>query len=564
LILLAAFGGIHAYFVTWTNNPEVRLIQRADLAAAARWLDEHQGSARALVSAEFANDLDRGAFNLVARHPNRAQFFHGADTFVLPARTNAYIVNPRSGPAHESLAKQFLTGAPVFETKLADGTPEVQIYELTEDEIQILRTTRGMNTVAQTQDGQIAIRDAFLPRGAKTGEVINGELWWEIRSPQVTDADGLMWVAALQDKQNYSWSEISTLGYTPSQWQTDDLVVSRLPLQIPVDAPPQLFGLNIALTSNHGALALAQNGQAAASFVRLGEAQVERGPVPASKPDLEVRYPSKAKFGDLQLLGSDAVGEIAAGDTWRLVLFWQANAKISSNYKLRLVAATAEGQEITRQEETLVDEYPTKRWRAGEYVRSIHDLQIPEDAPRGKAIIRVSLWTPDGKPVGRADGAPIAGIEIGGRAHIFEKPRPQSGYAARFGDAIEMIGYDLPQKNFRAGEPFRVTLYWHALKPAAKAYTVFVHVLDANGRVIGQKDAPPLDGAAPTDSWQPNEYIADAYAFDVAPNALKGAASLEIGFYDGVTGNRLPVSDENGVTQGDHLVIEGLSVVGDQ
>lgn len=564
LVLLAAVGGIHAYFLTWANNPEVRLIQRADLAAAARWLDEHQGSARALVSAEFANDLDRGSFNLVARRPNRAQFFQGADTFVLPARTNAYVVNTRSGPVHETLAKQFLTGASVFEAKLADGTPEVQIYELTEDEFQILRTTRGLSTVAQTPDGQIAIRDAFLPRGAKTGDVVNGELWWEIRAPKVMDADGLRWVAALQDDRNYVWSEISSLGYTPSQWQTDDLVVTRLPLQIPVDAPPQLFGLRIALTSNHGALALAQNGQPAASFVRLGEAHVERGPVPASKPDLDVRYPSKAKFGDLQLLGSDAVGEVAAGDAWRLVLFWQANAKISSNYKLRLTALTQDGQEITRQEEILGEDYPTRKWRAGDYVRTIHDLPIPKDAPRGKAVIRVSLWTPDGKPVGRADGAPIAGIEIAGRARVFEKPNPQTERVMRFGNAIEMVGYDLLQKNLRAGEPFQVTLYWHALKPADKAYTVFVHALDGNRRVIGQKDAPPLNGDAPTDSWQPDEYIADTYTFDIAPDALKGAASLEIGFYDAVTGQRLSVSDENGVIQGDHVGIEGLSIISNQ
>ncbi|TAH49929.1 MAG: hypothetical protein EYC68_15255 [Chloroflexota bacterium] len=561
LILLAAFGGINAYFVTWTNNPEVRLIQRADLAIAARWLDEHQGNARALVSAEFANDLDRGSFNLVARNPNHAQFFQGADTFVLPARTNAFIVNPRSGPISEIFRKQFLQDAPVFTSKLADGTNEIEIYELTEPEFQILRTTRGLNNVAQTQDGQIVIRDAYLPGGARTGEILNAELWWQIFAPRVSDADGLAWVGSLQDKMNYIWSEVTSMGYTPSQWQRDDVVVSLLPLSIPVDATPQEYSLNVALASNAGTIPLIKNGAPPASPIQLAETTIARGETPKEKPELDVRYPHREQFGEIEFFGSDAVGEAEAGGSWRVILFWKADEKISENYKLRLIAMTEDGQEITRQEEVLLKGvYPTRQWRAGDYIRSVHDLQIPEDAPRGKAVVRVALLNSDGSPIGRADGAPIAGIEIVGRARNFEKPNPQTVRVTRFGDAIEMLGYDLPRTNLRAGDEFKLTLYWHALKSADKAYTVFVHLLDANGKVIGQQDMQPLQGDAPTNAWQPNEYLADAYAFTIALDARQGAAAVEIGLYDPVTGQRLTVTDAQGTVVGDHLLIEGLNV----
>lgn len=561
LVLFAAYGGISAYFVTWTNNPEVRLIQRADLALAARWLDEHQTDQRALVSAEFANDLDRGAFNLETRKQNNTQFFQGTDTFVLPARSGAYIVNPRSGPINASFKKQFLTDAPVYTAKLADGTPEVEIYELTEDEFQILRTTRGLQTIAQTQDGQISIRDAFLPEGVRTGETLGAELWWQIGKPQVSDADGLAWVGSLQDDLKYTWSEVSSLGYTPSQWQTDDVVITQLPLSVPVDAPPQSYTLKVALTSQHGTLPLIKNGEPPASPLALGQVSIERGDVPKEKPDLDVRYPSQVKFGDIHLLGSDAEGEAGAGGAWRLILFWKTDTKLSANYKLRLTASTEDGQEIAKQEDTLLKGiYPTKQWRAGDYVRTISDLQIPSDAPRGKAVIRVSLWTTDEKPVGRADGAPIAGIEIVGRTHEFNKPTPQTARVTHFGDAIELIGYDLANVKLKPGEPLKISLDWHALKPADKPYTVFVHLLDANGKVIGQQDAQPMNGDAPTDSWQTNEYISDPYTFTIAPDALRGAASLEIGLYDPVTGQRLPVTDEMGNGVGDHLVIQGLTI----
>lgn len=562
LVLLAAFGGINAYFVTWTNNPEVRLIQRADLATAARWLDEHQGDARALVSAEFANDLDRGAFNLVARKQNRAQFFQGADTFVLPAHKNAYVVNTRSGPVNDSLRSRFLTGAPVFETKLANGDPEVQIFELSTQAIESLRTSAAADAEIKTEDGQIALDSTQLHfDNLRSGDTMPLELWWQIAAPTVTDADGLRWNGQLQDAMHYVWSEASSLGYTPSQWQTDDVVITQLKFPIPADALLQQYTVGVGLSSNQGVIPLLRGTQPAAPFVEIGGGSLVRGPVPETKPELPIRYPSKAKFGDIQLLGSDAAGEAAAGGAWRLVLFWQTNARISSNYKLRLTALTEDGKEITRQEDILLKGiYPTKQWRAGDYVRSVHDLQIPEAAPRGKAVVRVSLWTPDGKSVGRADGAPIAGIEIAGRTHTFDRPNPQTSSGARFGDAIEMVGYDVAQTTFRAGQPFDVKLYWHALKPADKAYTAFVHVLDANGRVIGQKDAAPLNGEAPTDSWQKDEYIADTFTFAIAENAPAGAASLEIGFYDPVSGQRLAVTNANSAGQGDHVLIKGLMV----
>ncbi len=563
LVLFAAVGGIHAYFITWTNNPQVRLIQRADLAIAARWLDEHQENQRALVSAEFANDLDRGSFNLEARTPNRAQFFQGSDTFVLPARTRAFIVDTRSGAINDAFKREFLNAAPVYESKLADGTTEVAIYALTEDEFQILRTARGLNTTAQTQDGQIQIRDFVIPDSAKSGESVRGELWWQIQQPQVTDADNLSWTVRLRDAKNYDWIEATSMGYTPSQWQPNDLIISAFNFQLPVDIPPALaLYPYITLTTRAGEVPLSSSSVASnTSGIALGTVGVEQGALPQDKPDLPVRYPSKAKFGDLQLLGSDAVGEAAAGGAWRLVLFWHANDQLPSDYKLRIVATTQDGQEISRSEETLLDSlYPTSAWRSGEYERTIHDLSIPADAPHGKAVVRVSLWTPDGKPVGRADGAPIAGIEIVGRARNFDKPIPQTPQLAHFGDAMEMVGYDLDKTELYPGQPLNLKLYWHALQPADKSYTVFVHLLDANGKVIGQKDAPPLQGDAPTNSWQKDEYLADMYSFDVASNAPSGAASLEIGFYDPTTGERLSVTDANGQPLGDHLLIKGLMI----
>jgi hypothetical protein len=174
--------------------------------------------------------------------------------------------------------------------------------------------------------------------------------------------------------------------------------------------------------------------------------------------------------------------------------------------------------------------------------------------------VRVFLLDAEDKPIGRADGAPIAGIEIGGRARVFEKPNPQVARVARFGDAAEMMGYDLPQTKLRASDEFHLTLYWHARNATDKPYTVFVHVLNANGVVVGQRDAQPLNGDAPTNTWQSGEYIADAYSFSIRADAPRGAATVEIGLYDSLSGARLPVTDADGNSLGDHWLIQGLNI----
>lgn len=564
LVLLATFGGINAYFNTWAQNPQLRVIQRADLAEAAKWLDANGGAGRVLISAEFANDLDRGSFNLESKNPDRQQFFHGGDTFVIPAQGDVIIANPRSGAVTSDLTQEFLANLkPVYEKLLPEDVQELAIYHPTAAQVDQWRSTVPQKVVGTTADNQIKILGAEFPKKIESGGGARVRVWWQIEKPRVSDEDALAWNVAMVDDKNYDWSDASGMGYTPSQWQSGDIVLSEFDLAIPADAPPREYKLQLSLGGKNGALLFERPGsEERTGSLDVASFRVTRGPVPDVKPELPVRYPSKAKFGDaIQLLGSDAIGEVAAGGTWRLILFWKANEKPPADYKLRIVAQSEDGKEFARSEESLLGGvYPTSQWRVGDYVRSVHDLSIPADAPRGKAVIRVALFNKDGKPVGRADGVPIAGIEVGGRTHEFSRPNPETATQLRFGDNIELTGYDLPVKTVEDGGKMNVKLYWHALAPTPKSYTVFVHVLDANGKVIGQKDAAPLNGDAPTDSWEKDEYISDTYSFEIAPDAPAGGATLEVGLYDPATGERLTLLDGNGTVVGDHLVVPDLQI----
>jgi 4-amino-4-deoxy-L-arabinose transferase-like glycosyltransferase len=109
----------------------------------------------------------------------------------------------------------------------------------------------------------------------------------------------------------------------------------------------------------------------------------------------------------------------------------------------------------------------------------------------------------------------------------------------RLGDRMELVGYSLGTEALRAGEELPFTLYWRALKPLDVDYTVFVHLLDEEGRRIGQGDSQPLNGSYPTSRWPIEALVADERWIQVPPDAPAGRYQLAVGMYDLKTMRRL-------------------------
>lgn len=116
---------------------------------------------------------------------------------------------------------------------------------------------------------------------------------------------------------------------------------------------------------------------------------------------------------------------------------------------------------------------------------------------------------------------------------------------ARIGNAT-LAGYRV-----EGNHPLHVTLVWRAAQRIEKDYTVFVHLADANQRVVAQQDRAPAFGLYPTTAWQSGESIIDAYDLTVdAP----GKYTLIVGMYDPATLARVPAFDANGKRSTDDSV----------
>jgi len=129
--------------------------------------------------------------------------------------------------------------------------------------------------------------------------------------------------------------------------------------------------------------------------------------------------------------------------------------------------------------------------------------------------------------------------------------------SARWGDRMELFGFDIAEESFAPGEKVSVTLYYRALRNMDQRYTAFVHLRGpTDGSTFGplqaQNDSEPCHGFFATSSWAPGEIIVDEIEFMIPGDVAFGKYALITGFYETGTGQRLAV---NGPSVTEHDVV---------
>ncbi len=264
-------------------------------------------------------------------------------------------------------------------------------------------------------------------------------------------------------------------------------------------------------------------------------------PIPAEIPN-----PLKATFGDeFRLLGYDLhPSALEPGDTVNLVLYLETLRPPTRDWSL-FVHLVDDLEIILAQD----DRYPRQglvratQLRAGERWAEIVRLRVPETAVAPARLTLMAgfydLRTGERMPVaGQADSLRFVSFgELALRPHPGPYPNPVS---YRFGDRIELVGYEMAPRRVRPGETVVLTLYWKSLGPTEHDYTVFTHILEPPQTIWGQEDRPPTP---PTSQWRRGEVYRETYHLTVKPETPGGFYEVEIGLYRPDTGERLRRDD---------------------
>jgi hypothetical protein len=210
---------------------------------------------------------------------------------------------------------------------------------------------------------------------------------------------------------------------------------------------------------------------------------------------------------------------------------------------------------------------PTGDWQPGELLRSQHTLRLPATLLAGRYSLVAGLFDPatgerlpatwQGGPFGiltrSAQQAELGQIRIQARKLTTAAPEPRVATDASLERLGRLVGYDLANTRVAPGDALDLTLHWQPTETTGERLTVFVHLLDEQGMIVGQSDGEPAGGSRPTSSWLPDEFIADRRSVRVQDDALLGSATLLVGLYDPATGQRVSWIDAEGQITGDAL-----------
>ncbi len=264
-------------------------------------------------------------------------------------------------------------------------------------------------------------------------------------------------------------------------------------------------------------------------------------PALASEADLaRISHPTQITFADqIQLVGYDIdARSVKPGEVADVALYWRALTPMHESYRVfaHLIGAgdtSAGGADVVPARGA----FPTVYWEPGNTLRDVVSIPVAMNARPGKYAIEVGLYSLE-RPGERLmisgadeDHVILDAIKIAPREPAVYTP--QTRLDANFGDRIKLIGYDWNGDS--------LVLYWQCLARVDRDYTVFVHALDDNGKIIAQADREPQAGNYPTSLWDIGEQVRDEY-----PLTITGAR-VAIGLYRADTLERLPVGSSDHV-----------------
>jgi 4-amino-4-deoxy-L-arabinose transferase-like glycosyltransferase len=380
-----------------------------------------------------------------------------------------------------------------------------------------------------------------VPDSVEAGEHLETRILWQ---PLVAHPDPYVVSLQLDDPaagDGTLWGNGTLELYPAAEWQTDEAVLSRIPVATDFTAAPQRYRLTVGMAQARANASPALSVWQGARTDRVPVSSVTLTPGSGATPQAlpaDMRPVEGPPFigGGLELIGARPLPEEAAiGGPLRVGLLWRAarDAPDATQVTLRLMRDNGDVVQDT-QLPLLGGRLLPSVLHAGNVVRDEQSFVIGARVPPESLSVEVALG---------GSAVRLGSVKMTGRAHQLDTAsdvRPE----ATFGDSMQLLSDALEPTEGKANAKLSVKLRWRSAAEMPQAYKVFVHVLDPPGEhVVAQRDAEPQDGRAPTTGWVVGEVIDDEYAITLPGTLPAGDYPVEVGVYDVRSGDRLRLAD---------------------
>jgi len=239
---------------------------------------------------------------------------------------------------------------------------------------------------------------------------------------------------------------------------------------------------------------------------------------------------------------------------------WSALRPLGHYYSVYFQVLTQDFKRVAGQDKLISRWlYPSTLWRRDEVIPDSYLLPLPGDLPPGAYRLAAGMYVFVEQPLPAF--AP-SGEKFGGAATIGWIKVPQRGgpQLPEHSISVEATVDNTFMLRRAAAErqtdgKLRLVLEWESLVQRSPVdATIFVHLLDPNGKLIAQQDTRPWSGQYPTFIWDKGERVRTEHILE--PGAFDNEFSVRVGMYTFPQLERLPIM-QNGANMPDRVALLG-------
>ncbi|MBN1248274.1 MAG: hypothetical protein JXC32_11490 [Anaerolineae bacterium] len=221
-------------------------------------------------------------------------------------------------------------------------------------------------------------------------------LWDDVPGGDYRDLTMLLRLVEKETGQVW-YAAQSALAPTGLTWEPQFRLAQAYVIVPPDDLPEGGYEMRVGLQERSGrTVGVTSDGDATAADLLLAEVA---HPPDVSRSPIAVEHSASYRFGSPQgpiaLTGYDAPPWVQAGEELRVALVWSAVVRPPESYHVFVHLVDAGGNLVTQSDGVPVyGFYPTGEWRAGDAVRDVHTLKLPDTVPAGAYSLFAGLYHP--------------------------------------------------------------------------------------------------------------------------------------------------------------------------
>lgn len=318
----------------------------------------------------------------------------------------------------------------------------------------------------------------------------------------------------------HKYAQADRRGFAAAQWRAGGFYASQFDLDLADNLPET------------GALHLRFGMYAGESQVELLDAA---GNGTGSTGTIQIRaggLPMAVWRNGLELSGIEVSSPMQPGPPISVRANWHATQALVEKLQLRWRVFDDNDLQVYSTVTDVVPNVPQSGWPQGVFAAEKYDLRVPSDIAPGEHRFEVQLVNKKGDSFYEPF---VTVVNVSSRERTFSVPPLEHAVRATFGGEIEILGYELAQKEAN----LELTLFWRALGYLPRDYKYFVHLWQGE-TVVAQVDSMPVAWQYPTSWWAPGEVVSEQVLFDVGDLGSENFG-VTTGFYDPATGERLGV-----------------------